>query len=102
MRSRLVEIASLVAIALVVAAGGKIVLANLATHKAFAAVAIVVLIVCFEAKYGRRKVGIESSIGCALLDRFHKVMRICSHRFCAFHLKRNSIQFGIDRCCATG
>jgi hypothetical protein len=43
--SRWVEIVSLVVIAFIVAAGGKIVLANLATHKTFAAVAIALLIV---------------------------------------------------------
>jgi hypothetical protein len=45
MKARLVEIAALLVIALVVAAGGKFVLANLATHKPFAALAILILIV---------------------------------------------------------
>jgi hypothetical protein len=44
MRSRLVEIGSLLVIAIIFAVGGKVVLANLATHKALAAVAIVALI----------------------------------------------------------
>ncbi len=51
--SRIIEIASLVAIAIVVAIGGKLVLANLATHKPFAAVAIVALI--FGAGFGLRR-----------------------------------------------
>ncbi len=45
MRSRLIEILSLAVIALLIAKGGKAVLANLATHKAVAALAIAVLIV---------------------------------------------------------
>jgi hypothetical protein len=44
MNSRYVEIASLAVIAILVAVGGKLVLANLATHKAIAAAAIAVLI----------------------------------------------------------
>jgi hypothetical protein len=42
--SRFLEIAALLIIALVVASGGKLLLANLATHKAIAAVTIAVLI----------------------------------------------------------
>lgn len=45
MRSRLIEIVSLAVIALLVAVGGKAVLANLASHKAVAGLAIAVLIV---------------------------------------------------------
>lgn len=45
MKSRLAEIGSLIVIALLVAVGGKVVLANLATHRGVAAVAIVILIV---------------------------------------------------------
>jgi hypothetical protein len=45
MKSRLVEIGSLLFIALLVAMGGKLVLADLASHRALAAVAITVLIV---------------------------------------------------------
>ena len=42
--ARIVEIVSLIAIAAIVAVGGKLVLANLAAHKAFAAIAILLLI----------------------------------------------------------
>jgi Zn-dependent membrane protease YugP len=45
MNSRMVEIVSLAAIALIVAVGGKLVLANLAQHKAIAALAIAAVIV---------------------------------------------------------
>jgi hypothetical protein len=45
MKARSVEIAALAVIALLVAAGGKLVLANLATHRAFAAIAIAIVIV---------------------------------------------------------
>jgi peptidoglycan biosynthesis protein MviN/MurJ (putative lipid II flippase) len=45
MKARLVEIAALAVIAIIVAVGGKVVLANLGTHKAFAALTIVALIV---------------------------------------------------------
>jgi hypothetical protein len=45
MKSRGVEIAALAAIALIVAVGGKLVLANLATHRAFAALAIAAIII---------------------------------------------------------
>ena len=44
MNARYGEIAALVAIALVVAAGGKVLLANLVTHKEIAGLAIAVLI----------------------------------------------------------
>jgi hypothetical protein len=44
MNARLGEIASLAVIAILVAVGGKVVLANLATHKAIAALAIVAVI----------------------------------------------------------
>jgi hypothetical protein len=44
MNSRRVEIVSLAVIALLLAVGGKIVLANLAAHKAFAAATIALLI----------------------------------------------------------
>ncbi len=53
MKSRVVEIASLVAIAIVVALGGRVVLANLATHKPFAALAILALIA--GAAFGLRR-----------------------------------------------
>jgi hypothetical protein len=43
MNSRFVEIASLLVIAILIAVGGKLVLANLATHKAIAAAAIVIV-----------------------------------------------------------
>jgi hypothetical protein len=44
MKSRFVEIGALLVIAILVGAGGKLVLANLATHRAIAAIAIAVLI----------------------------------------------------------
>ena len=44
MTSRMAEIVSLAVIAAIVAVGGKLVLANLATHRAFAAPTIVLLI----------------------------------------------------------
>ncbi len=45
MKARFVEIAALAVLALLLAAGGKLLLANLAAHRAVAAFAIVVLIV---------------------------------------------------------
>jgi hypothetical protein len=44
MKSRLVEIGSLAVLAVMIAAGGKAVLANLAAHRAIAAIAFVTLI----------------------------------------------------------